>query len=69
MITNLEATLAKNMSHNLQAVVSLTRQWDSLRGTFNPTDPATLRVQLGAGAGVVFGLPQSAAVAVARTGI
>ena len=40
VITNLEATLAKNMSHNIQAVVSLTRQWDSLRGTFNPTDPA-----------------------------
>jgi hypothetical protein len=40
VITNVEATLAKNMSHNIQAVVSLTRQWDSLRGTFNPTDPA-----------------------------
>ena len=40
VITNLEATLAKNMSHNFQAVMSLTRQWDSLRGSFNPTDPA-----------------------------
>ena len=40
MVSNLEGTLAKNMSHNVQLVLSLTRQWQHLEGTWNPTDPA-----------------------------
>ena len=39
-MTNLEATLAKNMSHNIQGTLSLTRQWHAIRGTWGPTDPA-----------------------------
>jgi hypothetical protein len=47
VITDVEGTIAKNMSHNFQAVMSFTRQWDSLRGSFNPTDPANF-IQPGA---------------------
>jgi len=36
----LEATLAKNLSHNFQGTVSVTRQWQSIQGTWGPTDPA-----------------------------
>jgi hypothetical protein len=39
-MTNLEATLAKNLSHNLQGTLSLTRQWHEISGTWGPTDPA-----------------------------
>jgi len=39
-MTNIEATLAKNMSHNIQGTLSLTRQWHAIRGTWGPTDPA-----------------------------
>jgi len=39
-MTNLEATLAKNLSHNLQGTLSVTRQWHAIRGTWGPTDPA-----------------------------
>jgi len=40
IVSNLEGTIAKNMSHNFQLVMSLTRQWQHLEGTWNPTDPA-----------------------------
>src|SRR5262245_23089488 len=40
VVSNLEGTVAKNMSHNFQLVLSLTRQWQHLDGTWNPTDPA-----------------------------
>ena len=40
IVTNLEAVLAKNLSHNFQVMASLTRQWQHLDGTWNPTDPA-----------------------------
>jgi hypothetical protein len=40
IVSNLEGTIAKNMSHNFQMVLSLTRQWQRLDGTWNPTDPA-----------------------------
>jgi hypothetical protein len=33
-------TLAKNMSHNFQAMMSLQRQWQHEDGDWNPTDPA-----------------------------
>jgi carboxypeptidase family protein len=36
----IEATLAKNLSHNFQGTMSLTRQWQAIRGTWGPTDPA-----------------------------
>lgn len=36
----LEATLAKNMSHHFQGTLSVTRQWQAIRGTWGPTDPA-----------------------------
>jgi Carboxypeptidase regulatory-like domain len=39
-MTNLEATLAKNLAHNLQGTLSVTRQWHAIRGTWGPTDPA-----------------------------
>jgi carboxypeptidase family protein len=39
-MTNVEATLAKNLSHGLQGTLSLTRQWHAIRGTWGPTDPA-----------------------------
>jgi hypothetical protein len=40
VMTNIEATLAKNMSHNIQGTISLTRQWQRISGTWGPTDPA-----------------------------
>ena len=40
VVTNLEAIVAKNLSHNFQVMTSLTRQWQHLDGTWNPTDPA-----------------------------
>ena len=40
IVSNLEGTIAKNMSHNVQLVLSLSRQWQHLEGTWNPTDPA-----------------------------
>ncbi|MFN8062518.1 MAG: TonB-dependent receptor [Vicinamibacterales bacterium] len=40
VVTDLEATVSKNMSHNVQFVGSFTRQWQHLEGTWNPTDPA-----------------------------
>ena len=40
IVTNLEAVLAKNLSHNFQVMASITRQWQHLEGTWNPTDPA-----------------------------
>ena len=39
-MTNVEATLAKNLSHNLQGTLSVTHQWHSIEGTWGPTDPA-----------------------------
>jgi hypothetical protein len=39
-MTNLEATVAKNLSHNLQGTFSVTHQWHAIRGTWGPTDPA-----------------------------
>jgi hypothetical protein len=36
----IEATLAKNMSNNFQALISINRQWQHFGGTWNPTDPA-----------------------------
>ncbi len=33
-------TVAKNMSHNFQAMMSLQRQWQREDGDWNPTDPA-----------------------------
>jgi len=38
--TAVEAVVAKNMSNNIQAMVSFNRQWQHLDGTWNPTDPA-----------------------------
>ena len=40
VVTALEVVVAKNMSHNLQAMVSYSQQWQHLDGTWNPTDPA-----------------------------
>jgi hypothetical protein len=40
VITDFEAVIAKNLSHNIQFMASFTRQWDHLDGTWNPTDPA-----------------------------
>jgi hypothetical protein len=40
VVTNIEAIIAKNLSHNFQVMTSLTRQWQHLEGTWNPTDPA-----------------------------
>jgi hypothetical protein len=40
VVTNLEAIVAKNLSHNFQVMTSVTRQWQHLDGTWNPTDPA-----------------------------
>ena len=40
VVTNLEAIIAKNLSHNFQVMASLTRQWQAIDGTWNPTDPA-----------------------------
>jgi Carboxypeptidase regulatory-like domain/TonB dependent receptor len=40
VIQNYEAIVAKNMSHNFQVMMSLTRQFQWVDGTWNPTDPA-----------------------------
>ena len=40
VVTALEVVAAKNMSHNFQAMLSISRQWQYLDGTWNPTDPA-----------------------------
>ena len=40
VLTALELVLAKNMSHNFQAMLSVDRQWQHMTGTWNPTDPA-----------------------------
>lgn len=40
VVTNVEAIIAKNLSHNFQFMTSLTRQWQHIDGTWNPTDPA-----------------------------
>jgi hypothetical protein len=40
IVSNIEGTLAKNMSHNVQLVASFSKQWQHLEGTWNPTDPA-----------------------------
>ncbi|MCX6550303.1 MAG: carboxypeptidase regulatory-like domain-containing protein [Acidobacteria bacterium] len=40
VVTALEVVLAKNLSHNFQAMMSLSRQWQHIAGTWNPTDPA-----------------------------
>lgn len=40
VVTNVEAILAKNLSHNFQVVATATRQWQHIDGTWNPTDPA-----------------------------
>lgn len=36
----IEMTLAKNLSHNFQALAGINRQWQHFGGTWNPTDPA-----------------------------
>jgi hypothetical protein len=40
IVTDFEAVVAKNMSHNVQAILTATRQFQHLNGTWNPTDPA-----------------------------
>lgn len=40
LVNAVEATFAKNMSNNFQVIASVTRQWQWLDGTWNPTDPA-----------------------------
>jgi hypothetical protein len=40
VVTDLEAVLAKSLRNDFQVMVSLTRQWQHLEGTWNPTDPA-----------------------------
>jgi hypothetical protein len=40
VVTDIEAVLAKNMANNFQLLASLTRQWQHIDGTWNPTDPA-----------------------------
>jgi hypothetical protein len=47
IVSNVEGTLAKNLSHDLQLVASFSKQWQHLEGTWNPTDPA-LFIQPGA---------------------
>jgi hypothetical protein len=36
----IEATVAKTLSNNFQALMSINRQWQEFGGTWNPTDPA-----------------------------
>ncbi len=36
----LQITVAKNMTHNVQLLGTVHRQWQELTGTWNPTDPA-----------------------------
>ena len=40
VVTNTEAIIAKNLSHGFQVMASLTKQWQEISGTWNPTDPA-----------------------------
>jgi hypothetical protein len=40
VVTDLEAVIAKNLSHNFQVMMSVTKQWQHLDGTWNPTDAA-----------------------------
>ncbi|MBI3262944.1 MAG: hypothetical protein HYZ58_07315 [Acidobacteria bacterium] len=40
VVTDIEAVLAKSMANNFQVLASLTRQWQHIEGTWNPTDPA-----------------------------
>jgi hypothetical protein len=40
VVTDFEAVLAKNLSHNFQVILTGTRQFQHLTGTWNPTDPA-----------------------------
>ena len=40
IVTDFEAVLAKNMSHNVQAILTATRQFQHVSGTWNPTDAA-----------------------------
>jgi Carboxypeptidase regulatory-like domain len=40
VVTGLMVVVAKNLSHNMQAMVAYNRQWQHLAGTWNPTDPA-----------------------------
>jgi hypothetical protein len=40
VVTGLSVVAAKNLSRNFQAMVSVSRQWQHLAGTWNPTDPA-----------------------------
>ena len=40
VVTDFEAVLAKNLSHNFQVILTGTRQFQHVSGTWNPTDPA-----------------------------
>jgi hypothetical protein len=40
VVTDFEVVVAKNMSHNFQLILTGTRQFQHLEGTWNPTDPA-----------------------------
>lgn len=40
VVTDFEAIVTKNMSHNFQLILTATRQFQHLNGTWNPTDPA-----------------------------
>lgn len=40
VVTNWEAIVAKNLANNFQMVLTATRQFQHLTGTWNPTDPA-----------------------------
>lgn len=40
VVSNWEAILAKNLSNNFQVVLTATRQFQHIDGTWNPTDPA-----------------------------
>ena len=40
VVTDFEAVLAKNMSRNFQAILTATRQFQHVTGTWNPTDAA-----------------------------
>jgi len=40
VVTDFEAILAKNLSRNFQMILTATRQFQHLDGTWNPTDPA-----------------------------
>ncbi len=40
VVSNFEGTLTKNMANNFQLVMSFSKQWQHLEGTWNPTDPA-----------------------------